>query len=613
MKFTVAILLVSVLVPTLLVSTGADAGRGPPIIAFTYPSAGHLNYTTVELRGTTSDNVTVTLVELSRDDGGHWTTANDLGGAANYSNWNCTLFLPDGNWTVIARASDTAGLGSQTTIDIITDTSAPTIDVFSPTPGCVTNAPSIAITGKTDPEAALTINNATVASPAGYFNTTVPLKVGWNVWELVATDPAGNQGRSSLSVLRDTTPPNLTVSWPADVFITNQTRLAVTGTTDADAVVTVGGNPATVGPDGHFNGTADLASGNNIVEVRATDPAGNEAEVSINGVMDNVPPFLNAWAAVTLTNRSGVLVFGETEPGSAVSVAGDDVLIGAFGNFSTTVGLAPGNNRITVASHDRAGNYNFAVVEVLWDNVPPGLDILKPAEGQVINAPSLEVCGTSYDANGIAGIEVGVDDANYTFAAGNVSWRGMVMVPEGNHTVDVLAYDRAGNSNKVSLNVSYNAPAQDRTPPVITVRFPVAAEVSTRTIEVRGQVFDQGGVSSVQISSDNRTFRSCTLAASRDEWSSTVTLRQGTNTFYIRAWDTQGNNATQVMKVDYAPPPSSSSPPNWGLPLLVAVIVVAAAASIYMSLVVLRRWTDNIEPGLGEDEAVISFPGKGLK
>ncbi len=333
----------------------------------------------------------------------------------------------------------------------------------------------------------------------------------------------------------------------------------------------------------------------------------------INGVMDNVPPFLNAWAAVTLTNRSGVLVFGETEPGSAVSVAGDDVLIGAFGNFSTTVGLAPGNNRITVASHDRAGNYNFAVVEVLWDNVPPGLDILKPAEGQVINAPSLEVCGTSYDANGIAGIEVGVDDANYTFAAGNVSWRGMVMVPEGNHTVDVLAYDRAGNSNKVSLNVSYNAPAQDRTPPVITVRFPVAAEVSTRTIEVRGQVFDQGGVSSVQISSDNRTFRSCTLAASRDEWSSTVTLRQGTNTFYIRAWDTQGNNATQVMKVDYAPPPSSSSPPNWGLPLLVAVIVVAAAASIYMSLVVLRRWTDNIEPGLGEDEAVISFPGKGLK
>jgi hypothetical protein len=613
MRFAIAVLLISVLVPSFLVSTGADGGRSPPVIAFTYPPAGYLNYTSVEFRGTTSDNVTVTLVELSRDNGAHWTTATDTGGASPWSAWSCSLYLPDGAWTIIARANDTAGFENHTAMVVITDTVAPTIGLLSPSPGCVTNAPSIAIAGWTDPESTLTIDRSPVALSGGSFNITVALKAGWNVWELLATDPAGNEGRESVAVLRDTTPPNLTVLSPRDDFLTNQTQMTVIGQTDPGTAVTVGGAPAAVGPDGRFNGTAALVPGNNIIEVVARDTAGNDAVISVKGFMDNVPPFLNAWAAVTLTNQSSALVFGETEPGSNVSVAGRTVPPGEFGNFSAMVDLATGNNRITVSSHDRAGNYNFAVVEVLQDNIPPELTVLKPSDGEVLNAPSLEVCGTSSDANGIAGIEVGVDDQNYTFAAGNVSWRGMVMVPEGNHTVDVLVYDRTGNSNKTSRRVSYVAPAQDRTPPVITVQYPLAAHVAAKAIDVRGMVFDQSGVSSVQISTDNRTFRSCTLSASRDEWSVAVTLLPGANTFYVRAWDTQGNNATRTLKVDYLPTPSSSPPPNWGLPVLVGVIILAAVVSIYMMVNVLWRWTDNIEPGLGEDEALIEFPGKGLK
>jgi hypothetical protein len=507
----------------------AAPGRALPVVAFTAPSAPLLNHSLVEFRGTVSDIDAVASVELSRD-GLNWTAATDEGGAVPFSNWSCTLWLPEGAHNVTARANDTAG----------------------------------------------------------------------------------NPGEAVLGLAVDLTPPALVVDTPQNGFLTNRSHLPVAGRTEPGASVTVGAEAAAVGPDGAFCATARLNAGSNLVEVRSRDPAGNEAAVTLSGFLDALAPFLNAWATVTLTNRTSVPAFGETEPGSNVTISGAAVLVGQYGNFSAPVELSPGQNRVIVSSHDRAGNYNFAIVDVIQDSVPPGVAIARPANLAVFDRPELEVCGTASDENGIAGVQVGVDDQNYTQAGGNTTWRGTVRLTEGVHTVSVLVFDRAGNSNRASVTVTYVPPAPDTAPPALVIQSPMEESRAAQRIRVIGTVSDPSGISSVQVSLNNRTWRACALSAARTSWSANVSLQNGWNTIYVRAFDTRGNNATRTVTVEYVAPPPKGVPDfaSWALGVLAAVLV---AFAVFITINFWRRWSDQPEPGLGEDEAVVEIPPKGLK
>lgn len=587
--------------------------RSAPAVAFTSPPPGHLNSSTVQFAGTASDQEAVSIVELSSDNGVTWTNASAT--AAGWSTWNCTLTLLDGSYSIIARATDSSGWQNQTSLSIIIDTLAPIIDILTPLPGSVTNAASVIVSGRTEPNANVTVNHAPAAASNGYFNASVPLRVGWNAIEVNAHDPAGNSASTVVDVLRDVAPPNLTVLSPKNDFLTNQSVLQIVGQSDPDASVYVGTDPApvTVHPDGAFVASANLIPGSNIVEVRARDRAGNEAVVTLKGVLDSLPPFLNAWAGATLTNLSQTLVSGETEPASSVTVAGTPVEVTPFGTFSTYVGLAPGLNRVSIAAGDAAGNHNYAVVEVYRDVVPPQITIGTPVEHAVLNESNINVSGTADDANGIAGVEVGVDDRNYTFCNGTTSWKGHIHLPEGNHTIAVVAYDRAGNLAKSVRNVTYVSEMADRTPPSLIIIYPLSPEVSQRSITLRCKASDPSGVSLVALSTDGAfTWRTVTLNAAKGEYQMDLTLRTGINRILVRASDPLGNNATKTLDITYVPPPNKSNTDYTAflVPMIAAVAIAVVAILVYLRW---KRWTNLPEPGLGEDEALLAFPGKGLK
>jgi len=450
------------------------------------------------------------------------------------------------------------------------------------------------------------------ATPFSTWSCTLWLPEGAHNVTARANDTAGFENRATLEVRIDLTPPILVVERPQKDFLTNQTMLPVAGRTEPGAAVRIGTEAVTVLPDGSFNATTQLVAGSNLVEVRSRDQAGNEAAVTINGFLDAVAPFLNAWATVTLTNRSSVPVFGETELGANVSVAGSDVPVGEYGNFSAGVELSPGLNRVTVSSHDRAGNYNFAIVEVVQDVSPPEVQITGPADRTSVTDPLVEVCGTASDQCGIAGVEMGIDEGNYTLAGGNTSWRGTVRLPAGTHNISVVAFDRAGNSNRTSRSITYVPPAPDLSPPALVIYSPAPGSKTEGHILVRGQVSDPSGVSSVDIGLNNRTWRMAALDEARTTWSANLTLHEGWNTIYVRAFDTRGNNGTSTVSVEYKPPPVAV-PLNYITYLIGIIIIIAIVASVVLIFNLWRKWTDEPEPGLGEDEAVVEIPAKGLK
>lgn len=98
----------------------------PPTIAITSPQDGEtLDATPVEVSGTASDDVALSLVELSTD-GTTWVQATLSG-----STWSGTLTLPEGPSDIRARATDTSLKTAEDSISVTVEIPPPTPD-FGP-------------------------------------------------------------------------------------------------------------------------------------------------------------------------------------------------------------------------------------------------------------------------------------------------------------------------------------------------------------------------------------------------------------------------------------------------------------------------------------------------
>jgi hypothetical protein len=89
------------------------------------------------------------------------------------------------------------------------DQDPPRITVTSPEDGAAIDRPTVTLEGSTQAETTLvTINNAngasitTVAALDGSFKITLPLAPGVNAIDISGTDPAGNQGATSLTLIQ---------------------------------------------------------------------------------------------------------------------------------------------------------------------------------------------------------------------------------------------------------------------------------------------------------------------------------------------------------------------------------------------------------------------------
>ena len=141
-----------------------------------------------------------------------------------------------------------------------------------------------------DPTATLTLNGAEVVHSGGSFAADVVLEEGANTVIARAIDARGHEGIATISVSLDKTPPYVTVQSPLDGDTVYSSNVAVTGlvndivrgtVTDADAVVTVNGMPATVANRMFLAEGVPLTEGENEITVIASDGVGNVGSIII--------------------------------------------------------------------------------------------------------------------------------------------------------------------------------------------------------------------------------------------------------------------------------------------------------------------------------------------
>lgn len=164
------------------------------------------------------------------------------------------------------------------------------VEITTPTAGLLTNASSVMVSGSVDAATTrVTVNGVNAALAGGTFTARdVPLHEGNNALTAVARSALGGLGTTSITVQRDTTPPNVVIESPAmgqtvttdTVTVVGMVNDIVTGTVNAENCrVTL------TAPSGTFTATVSnrtfmvpnvpLTAGPNTLTAVATDTAGN--------------------------------------------------------------------------------------------------------------------------------------------------------------------------------------------------------------------------------------------------------------------------------------------------------------------------------------------------
>lgn len=270
--------------------------------------------------------------------------------------------------TITVSCEDEFNLTSSASVTVTRiDTTKPVVTINAPTNGTITKEDSIELDFSVDDDTATTCNLTS--------GDDVELDLGSNAITVVCTDAFGNVGTASVSVIRDNTPPTVTIVTPPNNTLTNATSIVVNYTANDDY-----GIASCSQPDGT---TVALDEGPNVITVYCTDRAGNVGSGQITVVRDTVAP------VVTITSPSDNSSTTDATVSLAYSYVDDGGGVTCTPANNSQVLLDYGPNTITVTCTDAAGNVGTKSISVTrTSDSAPVLSISSPANGSVITGSS---------------------------------------------------------------------------------------------------------------------------------------------------------------------------------------------------------------------------------
>lgn len=154
-----------------------------------------------------------------------------------------------------------------------------------------TSSSSIDIKGETESGSIVTLQKDhgktdVVAGSTGSFLFKVDLIEGENKFYFYSTDSSGNSSSKTIeyNVVLDKTPPDIAISLPQDKTVfygTKNKTVEIKGVSDSTSTVTINDRYVGLADDGSFIYKYSLNTGENILLIKSTDPAGNTAEKTI--------------------------------------------------------------------------------------------------------------------------------------------------------------------------------------------------------------------------------------------------------------------------------------------------------------------------------------------
>jgi hypothetical protein len=324
----------------------------PPTLVVDAPSPGQLvNQPTVHVTGRATDASGIGAV-----------TVNGAPVALALDTFATDVALAEGPNTLAVHAADRAGNAADVTLQV-TRFTLPTLTITSPSDLSFIAATAVDVSGTvSDPAARVAVNGvaATVGAGGSFTAAAVPLIEGGNVITAAAINPAGHGSTASINVVRDLTPPHVTIDYPlagstlygSTVTVAGLVNDIVAGTVNAsEATVTVNGKQAQVANRSYVAAGIALAPGDNTLTAVATDKSGNVAQTQV--VVHQASPTGPHLALVSGDRQQGVIATALAQPliAAALDAAGNP-LAGAKVLFSVqrSNGTLDGGRRTIVVT-----------------------------------------------------------------------------------------------------------------------------------------------------------------------------------------------------------------------------------------------------------------------
>ena len=278
------------------------------------------------------------------------------------------------------------------------------VDNEAPVTTVTYNGPMVTVGGKVFVSGQTTIALSTADSGSGVNRTeyklnnqaykpyTEQLKLttaGQHTILYRSSDRVGNsEAETTLKVNIDATPPSTKAT--ASALLSNQDITVSLSASDADSgvcgtyyrVVKEKATPGDFQSGAEFvisakeDGSAD---GNYTIQYYSVDMMNNrESTKELKVRMDTTVLLQLATEGPKSVEKDQFTLEGKTEPGSKVTVNGEQVTLAGDGSFSAEVSLKPGSNKVNVQVTDPAGNTMSKTVNITYNEPSSGMGLLIP-------------------------------------------------------------------------------------------------------------------------------------------------------------------------------------------------------------------------------------------
>ena len=447
----------------------------------------------------------------------------------------------------------------------------PYLEVMEPEDSITMGGTSVWVKGQSEVEAVVTVtveNDAGTRSytdqprSTGYFEFSVPVIEGLNRITVRSTVHNGEPTILMRNISVDQTPPVIKIIRPeTNPSYTNQRRYQITGqVSDPDVAaipLIVDGHPVTT-YTGIFSREVELVEGRNEIDVRASDPHGNEAVVWLTIYADFTPPEVEITAPGEDEHITGygvvdmkgqvwnatrvVVVHGDVEHG-VVPVGGD---WNASGTWMYTLELGPDDidQTIIAKAFDHVGNVAEDRVRIIVDLVPPHLQVEFHHERDGILVYIQGTTDLDVETIEITGILYPVENGEF-----NIVW----CLGEGETVLVLTVSDGFGNKAVETETFSF-----DNGPPKLKVKDP--PDWNGSKVVIRGTT--DRNVRTVLIDG-------VSYPVEEGRFLEEVALEDGQDMVLVVVEDPAGNRRTISVDV------SGSAASGWAFTLVLIIVLVA--------------------------------------
>lgn len=325
-----------------------------------------------------------------------------------------------------------------------------------------------------------------------------------------------------------------------------------------------------------------LGDGSHTVQYFSIDRAGNQGATGTSGVnVDTTPPTVLAQFSGTpgsvgwYTSPVGVS-FQATDSGSGVASISVRTNGGPWQNYISSNALqnvtTDGVYSLTYFATDLAGNAGPSqTLSFKIDQLAPGVGVRvtgTPGNNGWFSSSVTVTLNATDDASGVASLSYRIDGGSWQ------AYSGPFPLGEGNHTVDYVATDVAGNAAAVQSS----AVKVDTTPPVLDHLVP-SGPVTTPEVTVSWSGSDAvSGIADYRYSVDGGPFHLVGKATS-----ATIAVADGDHTIVVAAFDVAGNSAQATTQIHVDTNVFSFFGPYAGVPLvaLLALAVIALLLVVF--------------------------------